>query len=393
MTSRLSKRLLATLGAWLVTATGCPSDDDGGSTGTEAGTTGDPTTSIDTSTGDLSSTGPSTGEDTLGGDFDPVLLDCPSPGSLPFSTQSTSFETSEAADVVATYPRNKDEASDILGNPDAALAYTAMGEDQAIGVDQGLFVGRKGRTNPDEGLLQQPVAGEWVSLWGYDGMQWTELGRTQTDAMGSYTFADVALSQNRFQPHYAVLEGDQTCAAHYQFVLPPGAQVVVADIDGTLTLSDDELFMQISDGSYDPVLMGAASELMNAWADKGYTPVYLTARPHAFRSETRQWLEDHDFPTGPLISANALVVGETARSYKATWVQRVLDGFAWDIVAAYGNADSDVFAYADAGIPKEITFIVGEFAGLEGTQPIDNEDYAAHIADFVDPYPAADPID
>ena len=67
----------------------------------------------------------------------------------------------------------------------------------------------------------------------------------------------------------------------------------------------------------------------------------------------------------------------------------MLDDFGWTPVAAYGNADTDIGAYDEAGIPKDITFIVGELAGTEGTMPVENLDYADHIAAFVDPYPDA----
>ena len=59
----------------------------------------------------------------------------------------------------------------------------------------------------------------------------------------------------------------------------------------------------------------------------------------------------------------------------------------WDIVAVYGNAQSDIDAYADAGIPLETTFIIGPLAGGGGTQPIDGGDYTDHIASFVDGEP------
>ena len=149
------------------------------------------------------------------------------------------------------------------------------------------------------------------------------------------------------------------------------------------------LFRQIDDGTYDPVENGSATALMNAWADKGYAIVYLTARPHAFRAETRAWLTDHGFPVGPVISANSLVFGDSARIYKRAWVNRMIGDFGWRIAAAYGNATSDIDAYEDGGIGKDITFIIGEFAGASETQSVENNDYTAHIADFVDSHPDA----
>ena len=71
--------------------------------------------------------------------------------------------------------------------------------------------------------------------------------------------------------------------------------------------------------------------------------------------------------------------------------RQALEGVArhrgWQIVAAYGNASTDISAYANAGIPKTQTFIVGPLAGSDSTQPIDNMDYAQHIQTYVDAQP------
>jgi hypothetical protein len=393
-TKALSLALLAGFGLCI---TACPdngSDDPGGeSSGTQADdTTSSSSTTATTSTATettapTSESSESTGEPN--GDFDPVLLDCPFPRSLPFTTQSSDWINPDAQAIADANARIKDEGSDIVGNPGGPLAYTTMPQTDPPAPGLDIFEGRKQRTTNEEGLVAQPLVGENVSLWGYDGVAWTELDRMTTDAMGAYAFSGVPLSANPFQPYYAILEADQSCAPHYMFVLDPGTPIVLADIDGTLTLSDDELSMQIADGSYDPVENTAASTMMNAWADKGYVTVYLTARPHAFRAETREWLDDHGFPPGPVVTANTLVFGETARTYKATWVSRIITDLGWELAAAYGNADSDITAYEDAGIPKDITFIIGELAGMSGTQPIENNDYTDHIAEFVEPYPDA----
>jgi hypothetical protein len=357
-------------------------DDGGDGVATGAGSGGD---------GMATGTGRDT-EDPPNPDFDPVTFPCPVPGSLPFATQSTGFASTAAEGVAAANPRNKDEASDILGNPGGKLAFTTMDNDQSPSPELKNFTGSKARGTNDAGLLSTPLVGEFVSLWSYDGASWTEAARGTTNDFGDYSFSGVELGLNRLQPHYAILEADQTCAAHYTFLLPPAAQVVVTDIDGTMTLADEELYSQIADGAYDPRENTSASAMMNLWADKGYTVIYLTARPHLFRAETRSWLDAHGFPVGPVVSANSLVVNDSARQYKRTWVSRLTEDFEWQVVAAYGNATSDIEAYEDAGIPKDITFIIGENAGVSETVGIDNNDFTNHIADFVTPYPDADPL-
>ncbi|MEZ4372177.1 MAG: hypothetical protein R3B07_15200 [Polyangiaceae bacterium] len=316
-------------------------------------------------------------------------LQCPNPASLPFTTESSSFENADSADT-ESLERNKDAASDILGNPGGKYAYTTMPVEDSPTNSPYIFEGEKARTVNGSGLNFTGFIEEYVSFWVEDGNSWKSLGRQKTDMDGKYSFSlsDFAGGQPP-RISYAILEGDGSCAAHYSFLLEPGAKVVVTDIDGTMTSSDDELSKQIADGKYDPQENQSASVMMNHWANKGYQVVYLTARPHFFRAETRAWMIEHGFPDGPMITANQLVFGDSARTYKRTWVNRITTDFGWKVAAAYGNAGSDIDAYEDAMIPKEITFIIGENAGQNGTVAIANNDYTAHIAEFVDTQPDA----
>lgn len=358
----------------------------GGAESSTGGTThlGSTTDSPQASSGaDSSSTGsPPSAE------YDPVRLDCAPGGELPFETESTGFDNPAAQTAASSNPRLKDVSSDLLGNPGGPYAYTTLANADPVG--EGVaYEGEKARTANDTGLDRTGLSGEAVSLWRYDGEAWAQLDRQSTGDDGSYSFPDGALSNNNAQPLYAVLDADHSCAPHYTWLLDPGSPFILADIDGTLTLSDEELFMQVNDGAYDPLQKGAAAELMQAWAAKGYTVVYMTARPHLLRNETRAWLDTHDYPAGPLISSNSLAVGSSALEYKTAWGTRLLGDFGWTPVAFYGNADTDIGAYEAAGVPKDITFIIGELAGTEGTVAIEDDDYTTHIATFVDPYPDA----
>lgn len=391
--SALLPGLLLALGA-------CPADDTSADTNdgsTTAATSGTAESSTGASVGSSSTTGvpeTSTGADDsstgepLPLDYEPVLLDCTPGSTFPFTTEGSGFENPEAEMVASENPRLKDVGSDLLGNPGGPYAYTTQGNADAVG-SATAYEGEKARTANDTGLDRTGLAGEAVSLWRYDGADWAQADRQNTAEDGSYNFSDAAPSNNNEQPLYAVLEADQSCAPHYTWLLEPGTPFILADIDGTLTLSDDELFMQVSDGAYDPLQKGAAVELMQTWAAKGYTIVYMTARPHVLRNETRAWLDTHDYPAGPVISSGSLAVGSSAVEYKSAWGLRLISEFGWAPVAFYGNADTDIAAYEAAGVPKDITFIIGELAGTEGTVAIEDDDYSAHIAAFVTPYPDA----
>jgi hypothetical protein len=327
-----------------------------------------------------------------GGNSEPPLthatsLSCPYPGALPFRLQSSGFHGTENQNIGKNEPRSKDEASDTLGVPGGVNANVFLPDAQMPAAGAIAYHGEKARTFNNQGLFSDALPGEWVSLWTFDGTAkaWQTLGRAQTDDKGVYDFPSTGYTAPLGQPVYAMLEADGSCAAHFDYLYPAGTQVVVVDIDGTLTTSDSELITQVGDVNYTPAMMTAANTMLQLWAQKGYVVVYLTARAHLFRTETRGWLDQLQFPNGPVITAN---VGNDAQTYKTLWLKRMIDDFGWVAVAAYGNAVTDVGAYAAAGIPTDVTFIIGPVGGQGGTVAIPDNDYTAHIASFVQSRPA-----
>jgi hypothetical protein len=308
-------------------------------------------------------------------------LSCPSPGALPFRLVSRGFQSS-VNKTVATDDRNsKDQASDTIGNPGGATASVYLADNQAPSAAPVDYHGVKARSPISNGVAAMLLSGENVSLWAYaDAGGWMQLGRGKTDDSGAYEFPDTGFIAPNGKPVYAMLEADGSCAEHFEYRFPPGAKVVVTDIDGTLTFDDNELVLQLSDETHVPRMMGAASQLTQAWAAKGYPVVYLTARVHGLRSESRGWLEGQGFAAGPLITANT---GGPADVYKTLWMNRMIQSFGWNVVAAYGNADTDITAYFNAGIDTAHVFIVGPSAGSRGTVAIPNNDFSQHIASYV----------
>jgi len=313
---------------------------------------------------------------------DATSLRCPAPGDLPFRLASTGFQTSTSRAIAAEDPRVKDQASDTIGNPGGAVASVYLADDQSPAATPIAYHGVKARSPADNGTSGTPLAGESVSLWFHDTAQaaWRSVGRGATDAGGAYDLPSTGLVAPTGQPVYAMLEADGSCAVHYDYLYPPGEKVVVTDIDGTLTLSNAELILQLVMAGYVPKLMPAADQLVQAWAAKGYPVIYLTARAHTERAETRDWFDAEAFPGGPLITENG---GETADGYKTLWLQRMIQSFGWTVVAAYGNEDTDITAYENAGIAKAQTFIVGPLGGSRGTTPIAGMDFTQHIASYV----------
>ena len=314
-------------------------------------------------------------------------LQCPFPGQLPFRLSSSGFQQSVNKTITTDNTRSKDEASDTLGNPGGLTASVYLPDDQRPAATPVGYRGVKARTSPTTGLSAKPLAGETIDLWYYDTDKtaWQSIGTARTGVDGDYDLPATGFVAPNGRPIYSVLEADGSCAEHFDYLFAPGAKVIVSDIDGTLTTDDGELLKQISDETYVPAMMTAADRLMQAWSMKGYPIVYLTARPHVLRPDSRGWLTDRGFPDGPLITATG---NPKADVYKTVWMNRMIQDFKWNVVAAYGNADTDITAYKNAGVPPGQTFIVGPLSGSPGVTAITNMDYTQHIAGFVAAQPA-----
>jgi phosphatidate phosphatase PAH1 len=177
--------------------------------------------------------------------------------------------------------------------------------------------------------------------------------------------------------------GDGTRADGTIWVWAPETRVVVFDIDGTLTPGDREIIKRAVWGSAVKVRSGAADVVRHWVANSAITPIYLTGRPYLFSADTRRWLERHEFPSGPLITADSLRQALPSSGgvglYKETWLKQLIGVQKLSIIAAYGNADTDICAFARAGISPATTYIFGD-----DSRRCDQFDPPQWIADFVD---------
>jgi hypothetical protein len=191
-----------------------------------------------------------------------------------------------------------------------------------------------------------------------------------------------------------VVLGDHSRAEASLFRVQPGTQTVLFDIDGTLTIDDKQITNQLLDkllsDDYVPKMWVDAPAVARAWADKGYFIAYVTGRPDNLKRLTRQWLVDHGFPPGPLRLADGLrqvVPGSGGvGAYKTEHFRRLIRDAGLRVVAAYGNAETDITAYRAIGIPSERLFIIGPNAGKSGSTAL--RSYTEHQA-FVNSAPIA----
>lgn len=241
------------------------------------------------------------------------------------------------------------------------------------------------------GSLSKDLEDEWVEVWLDDCNGLVRLGHALTDDDGRLALPlpiDELPGVGRFALHFRV-EGDGTLARATLWVLPIGTRVAVFDIDGTLTTSDWQLFEDLLDDLFTPILHGhspdaraGAAETTRARDEQGYVPLYLTGRPYWLTAKSRAWLDERGMAAGPLVTARRssqiLPTNSGVGTFKAdTLAELELMGLVPEL--AYGNATTDIFAYADAGIELATTFILGKHGGEQDTVAL-GDDYEAHLA-------------
>jgi len=197
---------------------------------------------------------------------------------------------------------------------------------------------------------------------------WQPLGVSLTDDSGTVTFSvppSLAAAPGRHDIRFEV-NGDGSDVYSSVWVEDAGQPAVIFDIDGTLTSSDTELFKNILLGD-DPEMYESASDVAWAYADRGYQVIYITGRPVYLDGRSRHWLADHDFPRGPLklvIDTNeALPFEAFVGAFKQRTIEALQDEQGLAIDFAYGNATTDICAYAGSEIPTTSTFIIGTNGG------------------------------
>ena len=227
-----------------------------------------------------------------------------------------------------------------------------------------------------------------VYLYGTGMTEWEYLGEYRTDSDGKI----YAALGNRQVGHYQVrmiVEGDNSEAQGFLTVVEPDTKAVLFDIDGTLTLNDFEAVKDYL-GIRTARAHAFAPETVRAYADKGYCITYLTARPYWLMKDTREWMTHRSLPLWHIHSNpdGELFTKKDTAQYKTDYLNWLIDG-GLNLIRVYGNADTDIEAYQRAGIAKQDTYIIGELAGDDNTQPIIG-DYSHHYSTIVLPTPDAD---
>jgi hypothetical protein len=201
--------------------------------------------------------------------------------------------------------------------------------------------------------LDKALEDEDVRIFACEAGQWRDLGTTRTDGDGRFamTLSGDARLGVGLRDLFAAAP-DATGVWFLALVAPDGSRVVVSDVDGTLTSSENAFPISTVLATSVGAQPGAADQLAAA-ATAGITPIYVTARGDLYTASTRQWLADHGFPRAPLHLAPGVVTlpGSSTVAFKQSFVSPLVERF--DIAAAIGNRATDITAYADAGIAAD----------------------------------------
>ena len=252
------------------------------------------------------------------------------------------------------------------------------------------------------GAISKDLEGERIQVWIDDCKGgYRKLGERVTNSDGRIALPLTAAEVPATGEYglYLRVMGDDSDARARLRVYPASTQFIVFDVDATLTTSDTELVGQviseILDGSSVPEPREGAQAITDLRQRKqGYELIYLTGRPYLLDGITRRWLIDLGFPSGTVHLtdevSNSWPSDSQVGTYKAAFLRQLLDnGFI--LHAAYGNATSDIFAYEQAGIAKQQTFIMGTHGGESSTVGL-GEAYTDHVALLAGEPPAKQPF-
>lgn len=239
-----------------------------------------------------------------------------------------------------------------------------------------------------DAFLLMNCEGDWEplgpALTTFDGDHPTVEG---VEDSGGWVFLQLpmALPLGRHRIHW-VVRGDDSRADTYIEVVEPGTPIILSDVDGTLTTSEWERLVDFLLDNIPDVNPGAPQAL-HALVDKGYRPMYLTARPEFLGNRTYEFVEQRGLPPG-IIHTTLTTTGATgaeAVGYKTAELD-ALAARGLLPVWVFGNTDSDAEAYDNSGILPLHHRIFYQFEDPFGGRTIDS------YYDLVPEFEALDPV-
>ncbi len=216
-------------------------------------------------------------------------------------------------------------------------------------------------------ILEAGIKGEDVDVYLLRdcGNTWEKLGTTQTtnaashaavegitDEAGRIFFEIPAAKKLGVGRHRLrlVVAGDLSATELFIEVVPQNAPMFVSDVDGTLTTSETAQFTSLFTGSIPDANVDAAQAL-SLLAEKGYRPMYITARPEWLVQKTREWIASKGFPAGIIHTTlgGTGATGTAATTFKSDDLANLATK-SLKPTYVFGNTNTDADAYDNAGI-------------------------------------------
>lgn len=216
------------------------------------------------------------------------------------------------------------------------------------------------------GLADKALEDEKVELFACRAGAWKLVGSARTDDEGGFRVA--LTGANRLpvglRDMYVSVQGDRSGARFLALVATAGTKLVVSDVDGTLTSSENAFPEALVTDTSVAVHPGAPAAF-NQLALRGYQPIYVTARGDLFTGATRGWLTAVGMPRGPMRLAPHRITlpGSPTVAFKSGVLDE-LEAAGLDVAVGIGNRGSDIEAYTHAGVaPGSILIKLPEFRG------------------------------
>lgn len=203
------------------------------------------------------------------------------------------------------------------------------------------------------GKVDKDVDDEDAEIFACVDAKWKSLGVVRTDDDGRF---ELILGDNRLpvgmRDLYVAALGDGSGAYFVGYVAARGTGIVVTDVDGTISWSENSVIKQVVSRDHDIKHRPSSPE---ALSKVPYPIVYVTARGDVWIDVTRKWLERHGFPRGLLRLAQGAFArpGSKAIAYKTA----ILRSLPVAIAAGIGNRKSDITAYTAVGLAPHQIFI------------------------------------
>jgi hypothetical protein len=208
-------------------------------------------------------------------------------------------------------------------------------------------------------IADKALEDEDVDVFACRAGQWRRVGAARTDDEGHFTLglSGAARMPIGMRDLFVSVVGDRTGVGFLAYVAPDDSPLIVSDVDGTLTSSENAFLETITLGIEPGARAGAPGAYAAAVA-RGYQLVYVTARGNQYTTATRDWLDHRGFPRGPVRlspSFFTLPGGDTV-DYKTRTLAALSDA-GLEVAAGVGNRASDVTAYTHTGLPADRIFV------------------------------------